>query len=240
MSEKKDFIQELKDSGNDGGMKWPPAWIISFSDLMTLLLTFFIFFFSVTTLEELPKVLRQLRHEAGIIVPIAQNEFPVPQKTTLIEKRYIKRESEVIENFEKYLKKAGLAKDIKLEKSEKEIKVTIANPILFASGKSDIKPQALPVLKKLAELFKNNDNLIRVEGHTDNVPIHTDKFPSNWELSSARAISVIKFFIKSADISPTRFEALGYGEFKATALNDTEEGRAKNRRVEIKIIQKSS
>ena len=236
----KEFFRNLTSKYDEGGLRWPPGWIVSFSDLMTLLLTFFIFFFSVTTLKKLPKVLKILSQEAGVITPIDRSEFPMPTKSTYIQKEYVRRESDLISNFKKYVEKAGLGNDVKLVAGTKEIKIVIANPILFDIGKGELKPQALPVLKNLAELFKDNDNLIRIEGHTDNVPISTEKFPSNWELSAARAINVIKYFIDTAKIPPARLEALGYGEFRPTALNETVAGRAQNRRVEIKIIQTES
>ncbi len=235
-----DFFEYLKARYEDGGMKWPPGWIVSFSDMMTLLLTFFIFFFSATTLQKLPEVLRVLGTEAGIITPIRRSEFPVPSKTTFIQKEYIQRESDIISNFKKYLKKAGLSKDIRLIEGSKELKIVISNPILFDIGKGDLKKQALPVLNKLAELFKDNDSLIRIEGHTDNMPISTERYPSNWELSAARAINVIKFFIKNSGIAPYRLEALGQGEFRPTATNETAKGRSQNRRVEIKIIEREN
>lgn len=237
ISKDKVFFKQLEDSHRDIQRRWPPPWIVTFSDLMTLLLTFFIFFFSVTTLKELPKLLRELKKDTGIIIPIDDSEFPVPEKRSVIKKDFTYKNAYIIENFKKYLKEAGLSEDIKLIEGEKELKVTISNPILFASGKSELKGEALPMLNKLAELFKGNDSLIRIEGHTDNVPIHTERFPSNWELSAARSIDVIRYFIDTEKLPQSRFEALGYGEFRPIDTNNTRDGRARNRRVEIKIIQ---
>jgi chemotaxis protein MotB len=237
MARSKDFFKDIKGDYEHKNNKWPPFWIVSFSDMMTLLLTFFIFFFSVTTLKELPKILQHFKRESSVIVPIDESEFPVPEKTALIEKKFLRRDEEVIEKFKKYLRTADLEKDVELKADAGEVTITIKNPILFDLGKSELKPRALPILNNLTDLFKNNENYIRVEGHTDNLPIHTDKFPSNWELSASRAISVIKYFIEEKTMSPSRFEALGYGEFRPAETNATDEGRAKNRRVEIKIIQ---
>ncbi|MFC1855440.1 flagellar motor protein MotB [Thermodesulfobacteriota bacterium] len=239
MSDKMDF-DALRDSYEDNALKWPPPWIVSFSDMMTLLLTFFIFFFSVTTLKELPKVLKELREgEVGLFTPIRADELPIPKRIPLVKSKDDQRERRALASFMRYLKRTGLSKDIELKADQKEIKITIKNPILFATGNSDMKREAQPVLSKMSELFKDNDHVIRIEGHTDNVPIKTDKFPSNWELSSSRAINVIKYFIDEENITATRFEALGYGEFRPAATNGTVAGRAENRRVEIKIIQRS-
>ncbi len=237
MSDETDFFKQLQELSDNETRKWPPLWIVTFSDMLMLLLTFFIFFYSVTTLNKLPDILKYLQEEADVIIPIDRREFPVPQKVALVDKEYLKREKDVFESFRKFLKESGLAKDIKIRATGKEIKITIATPILFDTGDAKLKPRALPLLEKLSELFKNNDNYIRVEGHTDNMPINTEKYPSNWELSSARAISVIKAFVNNFMITPTRFEALGYGEYKPAAKNDTKAGRARNRRVEIKIIK---
>lgn len=239
MNKDDDFIKNLVESHSNNEMKWPPLWIVSFSDMMMLILTFFIFFYSVTTLQELPRVIEHLRREFGEIIPIERHEFPVPQKAQPIERTYLNKDSDVVENFRKYLKKAGLENDVKLLAGAEEIKITISNPILFDSGNATLKSGALPIMNNIAELFKGNDYDVRVEGHTDNIPINTGKFPSNWELSSARAISVIRYFIDEVKIPPTRFEATGYGEFRPTANNDDISGRAQNRRVEIKIIQKN-
>jgi chemotaxis protein MotB len=109
------------------------------------------------------------------------------------------------------------------------------NAILFDSGKADIKTDNDETLDKLGNILGSLDNYIRVEGHTDNIPIHTSVYPSNWELSSARAASVVRLFIDEG-ISPEKVVAVGYGEYKPVADNSTAEGRAKNRRIDIIVL----
>ncbi len=94
-----------------------------------------------------------------------------------------------------------------------------------------------PVLDALAESLQEIDNHIRIEGHTCNLPINTPRFPSNWELSAARAIAVLRYFIEKKGISPQRLIAVGYGEYQPLVPNDSEENRRKNRRVEIVILR---
>jgi chemotaxis protein MotB len=108
--------------------------------------------------------------------------------------------------------------------------------VLFDSGHSELKKEALPALEKIAANLKESQNDIVVEGHTDVVPIHHGKYESNYELSMARAYSVVRFFIEHG-IAPQRLSGAGYGEYKPVADNNTPEGRAKNRRIEIALFR---
>ena len=120
--------------------------------------------------------------------------------------------------------------------SREGIVISLAGNLLFDSGKSDLKPQGLVLLDSVAERLKTMTNEIRIEGHTDNVAIATPLYPSNWELSSARAITVGRYLSENDGISPTRLAAAGYGEFRPVAPNDTRDGRARNRRVDLVIL----
>lgn len=115
------------------------------------------------------------------------------------------------------------------------VEVEIKSHILFPSGQAEFEPHAIPVLKQIAVILRGYPNPIHIEGYTDNVPIKTALFPSNWELSSARATSVVHLFAR-AGIQSERMAAVGYGEFKPSAPNDTDEGRTKNRRVVLVIL----
>ncbi len=122
--------------------------------------------------------------------------------------------------------------------------ITIPSEILFESGKADLKWEALRALADVAEQIKEKIGdedgwQIRVEGHTDNVPIHNKKYSSNWDLSTARALSVVKFFMVHHYFKPDQLQAMGYGEFRPVAPNDTPENRRKNRRVEIRLSRVS-
>ena len=115
------------------------------------------------------------------------------------------------------------------------IEVEIKDSVLFPSGSARLQDEAIPILQELARILRQFPNPLRIEGHTDNIPIHTVVYPSNWELSAARAASVIRLFVQ-AGIDPTRMVAQGYGEFRPVADNDTPEGRARNRRVTIVVL----
>lgn len=121
-----------------------------------------------------------------------------------------------------------------------KLKVSIVDKILFPSGEADITDEGLQVLERVGNVLKKvEDKIIRVEGHTDNVPISTrlqKEFPSNWELSTARATNVVRFLQETVEIDPSRLEAVGMGEHQPIAPNDTKETRAQNRRIEIALL----
>ncbi len=127
---------------------------------------------------------------------------------------------------------------IEVRRDKRWIEVEIKSSILFMSGSAELSPQSMPLLRQLADKFKPLDNVIHVEGFTDNVPISNFEFISNWELSAARAASVVHLFT-SLGIEPQRMAAIGYGEFRPVASNETAEGRAKNRRVVLVIMSGS-
>lgn len=143
----------------------------------------------------------------------------------------------------------NLVKDLQQEIKQGEIKITqikdklsvnMVEKILFDSGKAEIKPKGKEVLKKVGDILKKvTDKQIRIEGHTDNVPIGPGlqaKYPTNWELSTARATTVARFLQDKAEIDPKLLAAAGYSEFRPIAGNDTDEGKAQNRRIEIVLL----
>ncbi len=108
--------------------------------------------------------------------------------------------------------------------------------LFFNSGEASIRPEFIPVLNALGKSLERIPNLIRIEGHTDSVPIQTAKFPSNWELSTARATSVVRYFLANFNFHPKKLSATGFAEFRPIAPNSTPEGRALNRRVDVVIL----
>jgi chemotaxis protein MotB len=123
--------------------------------------------------------------------------------------------------------------EIAIEKVEDGIIIRLGNNLLFESGQAQIKMSAYVLLEKISKLILLHEYSVVVEGHTDNVPINSAQYPSNWDLSAARAISVLKYFTDTAGVDPNTIIAIGRGEYKPYAPNDTPENRAKNRRVEL-------
>lgn len=129
-------------------------------------------------------------------------------------------------------------KQVKLEMMEKGLVITVVGDVLFDSGKAKIRIKGYPILDKVAAILKEDVPHLNVgiEGHTDNEPIQYSGWKSNWELSSARALSVLHYLVDKQGIIPERISAIGYGEYQPVATNDTKEGRQLNRRVEIVIL----
>lgn len=140
----------------------------------------------------------------------------------------------------------GLKKELgdaqaKLAMTERGLVLTFLDEIFFDSGKSEVKPEAFPILEKVSRVLRETvpDSPVAVEGHTDNQPIIYSGWKSNWELSSARALAVVHHFIDKEGLSPDRVRAVGFGEYHPVASNDTPEGRRQNRRVEVVILPKA-
>ncbi|MCX5694067.1 MAG: OmpA family protein [Candidatus Omnitrophica bacterium] len=129
-------------------------------------------------------------------------------------------------------------KQIKLQMMEKGLVITVVGDLIFDSGKAKIRPEAFDLLTKVSEILKDNmaQFNIGIEGHTDNVPIKQSGWKSNWELSTARALSVLHYLANEQGISPERLSAIGYGEYRPVDSNETKDGRKQNRRVEIVIL----
>ena len=129
-------------------------------------------------------------------------------------------------------------KQIKLQMMEKGLVITVVGDLLFDSGKSKIRLEAYPLLDKVSLILKDNmaQFNVGIEGHTDNAPIKLSGWKSNWELSTARALSVLHYLVKDQAIAPERLSAIGYGEYRPVDSNETVDGRKQNRRVEIVIL----
>lgn len=128
-------------------------------------------------------------------------------------------------------------KSIRMEENERGITIHILEDIVFPSGSADLKSTSKIVLKRVADIIKKLPNDIRVEGHTDNIPINSSVFPSNWHLSVARALNTAYYLIKEEGVNPDKVSIVGYAEYKPIESNDTPYGRASNRRVDIVIIK---
>jgi len=220
-------MREKKERDESG--QTTPGWITTFGDTMSLLLCFFVMLYAATSLNEVrvKQGLGSLKGALGGIVEGVKKESIIPQKGTIERLR---------EEMEEYVVSEGLDKEVKINALSEGISISLSSPVLFDSGKAKLRKEVFPLLNKIVTLLKEIPNQIRVEGHTDNLPIHTEEFPSNWELSTARAISVGKYLIKEK-ISPERIGVIGYADSRPLFPNDTPEHRASNRRVEIFILK---
>lgn len=210
----------------------------SFADLMCLLLTFFIllYSFSVLDVKKLENFLVSFKSQ-GILHEESLEEIGAPGETEAFNPDKV-IDPELVQLYQEimnYLEENKLHQDVSLKFVPRGLVLTIKDRLLFDSGKAVLREDSKIILSQMAGLFSQLDNYIAVEGHTDNVPINRTLYPTNWELSTARAISVVRFFTEAKNLDAQKFAAVGFGEWQPVAPNDTNENRQLNRRVVIKI-----
>jgi len=213
-----------------------PGWMVTYGDMMSLLLTFFVLLISFSSIheEDFEKAIASLKGALGVL----------PRELALMELREGIPEADaqsfrdVAAKIAEYIKVQGRQEEIGVRYTEQGLKLTMQNPILFDSGEDSLKPEAIPILKDITNILsKLSSSFISIGGHTDNVPIHTERFPSNLELSAARALSVARFLIDEGGIDPENVSVAGYSENLPVAPNDSVGNRQKNRRVEIDVLK---
>lgn len=219
-------------SGGGGG------WMTTFSDLMSLLLTFFILLYSMSSvsLEKFNEASQsiQLAFNGGDSViegsTVIDTETETSEET--IDPELVKMYNEVVA----FLEAKEMTSQASVEYDQDGIYVNIQESILFGSGSAIIADSGKGTLNDLGDLIKQFENEVVVEGYTDNVPMNNANFSSNWELSTGRALSVLRYLSEVRNIDPTRLSAKGYGEYHPIVPNDSEENKAKNRRVNIVLV----
>jgi len=195
-------------------------WQLSYGDMVTLLLTFFVVIVTMsqvnlTTLEEIGASMRRA----------IKGDGPKPRYSL----------SELVEDVKRMIEEEGLQGQVDVGITPQGVAINLKGAVLFDLGSTELKPQALPLLMRLAGKLKDLPYRISVEGHTDDLPIHTHRFPSNWELSAARAARVVRFFIQQG-IPKGRLQAVGFADTQPRVPNTSPENRAKNRRVVIRLL----
>jgi len=141
--------------------------------------------------------------------------------------------SQAMQSLQQMTDGFGMKNDLFIQKTEDGFKAVIPNPVLFASGDAALDEAVYPMLDGIIKITRHNDLAIQVEGHTDDLPIETGKFPSNWELSTMRAVNILRYLQLNGGIPSTRLVAIGFAQYRPVADNATPEGRRKNRRIEI-------
>lgn len=240
------------------------AWAIPYGDLITLLLAFFVVMYAISTVSESKyRVLSSALSDAfrgpprsitpvqpGEVIPQRVNQpqhldirppLPLrPLPLNHLASTWMKQEAvkqELSDSLSRALEEQLKAGEIGINQVEDGVEISIASDFLFASGSAEVAKNAGGILTQITAALQDSVLPLRVEGHTDDVPIRTTQFPSNWELSAARAAWVVRQ-MTSEGIDPRRLSMLGYGEFKPRAGNETDAGRRANRRVAI-IIETS-
>jgi len=145
--------------------------------------------------------------------------------------------AKVFEELESLSARLDFEGEVNLAFTKEGLVMRLSEKALFDSGVAAVSPEAYPLLGKIGAIIAKTAYFIRIEGHTDNLPIHTQVFPSNWELSTARAVNVLRYFIETHKIDPQRLAAVGFAEYQPLTSNNTQPNQSKNRRVEIIFIK---
>lgn len=252
-----------------------PAWMATFSDLMNLLLCFFVMLFAMSTVdaEKFQKVVASFQNTFSILPAggssigegelissgVSQLEFldryfkeqansqsqEEMEKTQELYEAYqekaLEESEKMAEEIQKEIEQSALQDKVEVDFNSAYVMLNLNGALLFDSGKSELRSEAAPLIDKLGKIIgQYPDHIIEVEGHTDNVPIHSAKYEDNNVLSAYRALTVASYLRDITDIAPAHIKSAGRGEYVPVADNTTPEGRARNRRVEIKIYNSYS
>ncbi|MGN1171825.1 MAG: flagellar motor protein MotB [Lachnospiraceae bacterium] len=249
-----------------------PAWMATFSDLMNLLLCFFVLLFSMSTVDAqkfeiiaasfsqtfsvfhsgstaigdgvlVSNGVSQLNELDDYVNSMGKAPGDEDEKIDSLEEmaksldeEKLKKSEELAQKIEEAMEEQQLGKDVDMEVTSQYVQLTLKGALLFDSGSDQLRKEAEPIVSKLGQILERYaESTIEIEGHTDNVPIHSARFANNNELSSARALCVFDYFVENTSLKPEMIKHSGRGEYVPIADNSTPEGRAKNRRVEIRI-----
>jgi chemotaxis protein MotB len=232
-----------KGGGHGGGEE---RWLLTYSDLITLLLAFFIILYSGSKadLEKFGKLAQSFQATFGMINVLGTGggagegvlesgsdmfdfgQLPATQRQFM----------GLSEKLETYATEKGLGDQIAVNMRAEGVAITLSNALLFPSGGVELPPEAQATLAKIAEMIRPLPNDVRIEAHTDNLATNSPVYPTNWELSTARAAAVARYLIEKENIAGGRLSALGFGEYRPLYPNDTREHRLLNRRADILIL----
>ncbi|MCD6101324.1 MAG: flagellar motor protein MotB [Candidatus Marinimicrobia bacterium] len=215
-----------------------PHWMTTYSDMVTLLLTFFVLLISFSTIDKVmfDKAMFSIRGALGVLKRnVSMLSNPTVPKESMLDQRRRAALYRNINAMKELARAMGYEKDISVEMTTTGFLIRMGSRVLFDLGSADLKPEAYPILQLVGEVLKEDVAEVVVCGHTDNLPIRSGKYPSNWELSTARALSVVKYLINKVGVPPEILVAAGYSEYRPLVPNTSEENRQKNRRVEFLV-----
>jgi len=230
-------------------------WMVSYADFVTLLFAFFVVMYAISSVNEGKyRVLADTMTEAFKVAPKSPDPIQIGKENKVVssskptneiikpikilpksQRTYEKEMKQIAETVSKSVQPLIDKGLIKVTQNKLWVEIEMNSKILFSSADSELEEEAFPALKALATVLKKLPNSVDVEGHTDNVPINNELFPSNWELSAARAASVVHLFTNYG-VDPRRLSSIGYAEYRPIASNSTSDGRLRNRRVKIVIL----
>jgi chemotaxis protein MotB len=224
-------------------------WLVSYADFVTLLLAFFVTIYAISRLDNSKLIHAQHSIQRALNAPIFLGGFPLEPEIGDLSAPGSRGDlpaaslraapqtqiEEVAQTVQESLHTQANSQDIRLMITGRGLVIHLPEFLFFASGEAQIRPEAESLLDHLADILRKIPNQVAVEGHTDNRPINTPQFPSNWELSVHRATALVRYLVERDHLDPARFAAAGYGEYAPLTSNDDEAGRRLNRRVDIVI-----
>ncbi|UCC69077.1 MAG: OmpA family protein [Armatimonadota bacterium] len=239
-------IPEQESAGGDNEGAGMMRWLLTYADMITLLMAFFIMMYSMSVIssDKFKRAASSLRAEFGPaearrsltqgsgLLPYARPGDTLTDLPALEEALQLAKDQ-----LEEYIKKNDLQDVIQTSHESRGLVITlVSDNLLFPVGAAELRSPALVILNRIAGLLRTMPNRIVIEGHTCSLPISTPRYPSNWELSAARACAVVRYLIDRWQIDSLRLAATGYADSRPVASNDDEEGRSFNRRVEVIIL----
>jgi len=235
-------VRQRRRRHREGAQVSHERWLVSYADFITLLFAFFTTMYAISTVDArkmstMVDSMQQAFDSEGRPTPARPAPARVASPAAAAAATAEQRERELARRLRERL--AGAAVDIEID--ARGIVVSMREAGSFTTGSADLSDVARDVLRGLAETLESDArSTLRVEGHTDDVPIQTGRFASNWDLSTARATSVITFLVQSVGITPDRLSAAGYGEYHPRVANDSPTNRGRNRRVDIVILNEET
>ncbi|MBI4083018.1 MAG: OmpA family protein [Candidatus Lambdaproteobacteria bacterium] len=209
-------------------------WLLTYADLITLLMIFFVVMYALSSVDA--KKFQQLAQALSGVFGGSQSFIGTTGGPAIVPQPGAQLPDRTYDEIQDYIQQHQLQQQVSALREDRGVVVTLDENFLFQSGRAEIAQPRIQALANLGKVLASANNYIRVEGHTDNVPIAAGPYHSNWQLSSARATYITELLIAYAGIRPQRLSAMGYGEYRPIADNATEAGRAKNRRVEIVLL----
>jgi chemotaxis protein MotB len=211
-------------------------WLLTYSDMITLLLIFFIVMYTISSIN----ATKFVQIASSLSKTFTGTDYVIGQYTgkSVVPGNLENKSNlgKVQQQLNAFIKENNLQGMVTSYIDERGLVISLQDTLLFDLGSADVHPNEKDVLMKIGSMLKDLPNHIRVEGFTDNLPIHNSKFDSNWELSVIRATNVVKILVNEVGIEPQRISAVGYGEYRPVVPNDSEEHRRLNRRVDIVIM----
>jgi chemotaxis protein MotB len=236
-------------AAHDGGHENAERWLLTYADLITLLMVFFVVLYSMSSADSSKWQEVSAALQAAFNVDVLQgrsttsisdgggSSLAPPPVDTLINDTEVPQVARLNNKIAEVLATiTNQTPDVSVGIDSEGIVIRLSGSYLFDSGRAELKPNSMALLDAIATELRPLDNEIRIDGHTDSTPIESARYPTNWELSVARALAVTRHLSESDGVQASHLTAAGYGEFRPLVPNDNREDRAKNRRVEIHLL----